>query len=264
MDILRRNGQRLRLLVLGLALVGLASSCSTPLREITYMHWVQTNAVQESTPLPDAYRIRPNDHLYIRVIGDDPQTTAFLNLNVGTQTSVTSSSTELITFTVDEQGAIWYPQLGEMKVEGLTVTELRDQIQEKVDHYIEGTSVQVKLVNRTITVLGEVRSPGMQQMTKNHLTIFEALGTAGDITDWGNRRNVKLVRETPEGRQVVELNLTAPDLVTSDYYYILPHDVIYVEPDKRVYGFKTLPFMSQVGLAPTTLSTIVLILNLLK
>jgi len=264
MNILHRNGQRLRLLVLWLALAGLAFSCTTPLREVTYMHGVQINTFQEATPLPDVYKIRPNDHLYIRVIGDDPQTTAFLNLNPGTQTSVSSTSTELITFTVDEQGAIWYPQLGEMKVEGLTVSALREQIQEKVDHYIEGTSVQVKLVNRTITVLGEVRSPGVQTMMKNHLTIFEALGTAGDMTDWANRQNVKLVRETPEGRQVVQLNLTAPDLLESDYYYILPHDVIYVEPSKRVYGFKTLPFMSQVGLATTTISTIVLILNLLK
>lgn len=264
MDKLCRNGQRLRLLVLWLALAGLAFSCTTPLREITYMHGVQTNAVQESTPLPDVYKIRPNDHLYIRVIGDDPQTTAFLNLNVGTQTSVSSSSTELITFTVDEQGAIWYPQLGELKVEGLTVTELRDQIQEQVNHYIEGTSVQVKLVNRTITVLGEVRSPGVQTMTKNHLTIFEAIGTAGDLTDWANRQNVKLVRETPAGRQVVQMDLTAPDLLASDYYYILPHDVIYVEPSKRVYGIKTLPFMSQVGLGTTVISTVVLILNLIK
>ena len=139
MDMQYSNGRRLRLLVLWLALAGLAFSCTTPLHKITYMHGVQTNAVQESTPLPDVYKIRLNDHLYIRVIGDDPQTTAFLNLNVGTQTSVSSSSTELITFTVDETGSIWYPQLGELKVEGLTVTELRDQIQEKVNHYIEGT-----------------------------------------------------------------------------------------------------------------------------
>lgn len=118
---------------------------------------------------------------------------------------------------MDEQGFISYPQLGEIKVEGLTTAQVRNIIQKKVNEYLESASVFVKLVNRNITVLCEVRNPGQKLMLKNQLTIFEALGTAGDITDYGNRRNVKLIRELPEGKHIVELDLTDSNLLTSPY-----------------------------------------------
>jgi len=136
---------------------------------------------------------------------------------------------ELITYLVDVEGKISYPQLGDIVVADKTVSEVRDIIQSKVDSYLESASVFVKLVNRNITVLGEVKAPGQKLMVKNQLTIFEALGTAGDITDYGNRLSVKLIRELPDGKHVAELNLTDPNIIYSPYYYILPHDIVYVE-----------------------------------
>src|SRR5690606_37368657 len=114
---------------------------------------------------------------------------------------------------VDSQGKIAYPQLGEIVVENLTVSDVRNIIQEKINKYLESASVFVKLVNRNISVLGEVRNPGQKSMVKNQLTIFEALGTAGDITDYGNRKNVKLIRELPDGKQIIELDLTDPNII---------------------------------------------------
>ncbi len=256
---------RKRLFFISLFLVMLATSCTTPLKEVTYLNTIQTNRDYTNGPIPDVYRIRPNDQLFIQVISDNPQDVAFLNV-VNTQRSMTSASStnsmELITYLVSEEGTIDYPYLGEMKVEGLTVSEVKALIQKEVDEYLKGAAVFVKQVNRTITVLGEVQRAGQQSMVKNKLTIFEALGTAGDLTDWGNHQNVKLIRETDEGKHVGELDLTDPNLINSPYYYILPHDVIYVEHRSKVYGAKNLNYATPISITTAILSLGVLVLNL--
>jgi len=246
-------------------LLFLAASCSTPLQEVTYLNGIQTDMTYQDGPLPEEYRIRPNDHLYIRVISDDPMNVAFLNL-MGTQmtTSTYSSNMELITFLVDEHGNITYPFLGEIEVEDKTVQEVQDLLQAKVDNYLENASVFVKLVSRTVTVLGEVKNPGQLTMEKTRLTIFETLGMAGDVSDYGNRRNVKLIRQLPDGKHVAELDLTNPDLINSPYYYILPHDILYVEHSTKIYGAKNMPYASPLNITASVISLGLLILNLFK
>lgn len=242
------------------------ASCSTPLHKVTYLNKIQTDQTHKNGPAPEEYRIRPNDQLFIQVISDDPLNAAFLNL-VNTQGNTgnlgsSANSLELITFLVDEHGIISYPQLGEIKVTGLTTAEVRDIIQSKVNQYLESASVFVKLVNRNITVLGEVRNPGQKLMVKNQLTIFEALGTAGDITDYGNRQTVKLIRELPEGKHVAELDLTNPDLLASPYYYVLPHDIVYVEHSTKIYGAKNMPYAAPLSITASVVSIGLLLLNL--
>ena len=241
-----------------------AISCSTPLREVTYLNGIETGRY-EDPPLPDEYRIRPNDHLYIRVIGADPDNVAFLNL-IGSQTSMIGSSynLELITYLVDESGNIHYPFLGEINVSNMTLAEVQESLQKKVDLYLQNASVFVKLVNRTITVLGEVGNPGKLSMVKSRMTIFETLGMAGDITDYGNYKNVKIIRELPEGRYVAEINLTDPDILVSDWYYLLPHDIVYVEHRTRIFGAKNLPYTSPLTITASVVSIGLLILNLFK
>lgn len=245
----------------------LLASCSTPLKELTYLNGIATDQTYNNGPAPDEYRIRPNDQLFIQVITDDPANAAFLNLVVPGRTTGTVGSTtnsmELITYLVDDAGKISYPQLGDILVEGKTVAEVRDIIQKKVEAYLESASVFVKLVNRNITVLGEVSQPGQKSMVKSQLTIFEALGTAGDITDYGNRKNVKLIRELPTGKYIAQLDLTDPDLIDSPNYYILPHDIIYVEHSTKVYGAKNLSYATPFSITATVVSIGLLILNLL-
>lgn len=241
-----------------------AASCTTPLKEITYLHNIGTGITYPGGPIPDTYQIRPNDLLYITVIGPDPTSVAFLNLSQTSGGSMGGSSLELVTYIVDEKGNISYPQFGTIHVAGLTVDQIRDEIQKRVNQYMEDSSVFVKLVNRTITVLGEVRSPGQHEMVKNQLSVFEAIGTAGDLTDFGNRRNVKLIRETPEGKVVNTIDLTDPNLISSPNYYILPHDILYVEHSSKVYGQKTMPFGSGFSLLFSTISTVLLLINYFK
>lgn len=252
----------------GVIFLLIITSCSTPLTELTYLNGITPDTTYSNGPMPKEYQIRPNDQLFIQVISDDPINAAFLNLT-NTQGSMgsmgnSSSSLELITYLVDDEGKISYPQLGELEVEGLTVQQVRDQVQKGVNKYLESASVFVKLVNRNITVLGEVGQPGQKLMVKNQLTIFEALGAAGDITDYGNRQNVKVIREFPEGKYVAELNLTDPNVIYSPYFYILPHDVVYVAHSTKVYGAKNLPYAAPLSITASIISIGLLILNLFR
>jgi polysaccharide export outer membrane protein len=246
-------------------LILLAASCTTPLKEVTYLNGINSGKDYPNGPVPDEYTIRANDQLFIQVISDNPLDVAFLNLNNASGASSMGSSTnsmELITYLVNEYGAIDYPYLGELKVKDLTIPEVKTLIQKEVDKYLTGAAVFVKQVNRTITVLGEVAQAGQQTMISNKLTIFEALGTAGDINDWGNRQTVKLVRETDTGKFIGELDLTDPNLINSPYYYILPHDVIYVEHRTKIYGAKNLSFATPVTIATSLVTIGLLIANL--
>ncbi len=227
------------------------------------MHGPEIDQAYPDLPIPESYTIRPHDQLFINVIGEDRKQTAFLNMS--TSAGMGGSNTEFYLYLVDENGNISYPQLRLLHVSGKTILEVQDLVQKRVDEYIIGTSVQVKLANRTFTALGDVGSPGLHTMSKNQLTIFEALGSAGDVTDYGNRKTVKLIREIPAGRKLAEIDLTDPTLLTSEYFYIQPNDVLYVEPNKyRVYSVKTLPWISQVTLGTSLVTTVFLILNLFK
>ncbi len=239
-------------------------SCSTPMQDLVYMNQIQTGKTYEKASFPDVYKIRTNDQLFIQVISEDPLNVAFLNIVSTERMSYSAGNTELITYLVDDAGNIAFPQLGEIGVAGLTVSDIRHKLQLQVDKYIENTSVIVKHVNRTLTVIGEVKRPGQQAMVKNQLTIFEALGAAGDVTDFGNRKNIKLVRETNDGTFVAAIDLTDPLIVYSPYYYVLPHDVLYIEPAKKVYGAKTMPFTTPFSMVLSVISTVLLIISISK
>ncbi|NLB25857.1 MAG: hypothetical protein GX820_04105 [Bacteroidales bacterium] len=245
-----------------------ATSCSTPLRKLTYLNGIESGLTYPNGPIPEEYRIKPNDQLFIQVISDEPGNAAFLNL-INTQGSFgsygsSSNSFELITYLVGEDGKISFPQFGDLLVEDLTVAEVRDIIQAGVDKYLESASVFVKLVNRNITVLGEVNQPGQKLMVKNKLTVFEALGAAGDITDYGNRQNVKLIRELADGKHIAQIDLTDPHVIFSPYYYIMPHDILYVEHNTKVYGAKNLSYSAPISITASIISIGLLILNLFK
>jgi len=255
--------KRLRLLLLISVLILAFTSCSTSKKKLTYTYEIETDQIYPNSISADAYLIKPSDHLYIVIMGDDPLNTAFLNLTTAVSGSA-GSNLELITYTVDEKGYINFPQLGALNVAGKTVLEIQDEMQERIQAYIENTSVFVKLVDRTITVIGEVNSPGIQVIYKNQLTIFEALATAGDLNDWGNRRDVKLFRNSDDGTEVVSIDLTDPELLSSEYYYIYPNDVVYVEHRTRVFGFKTLDYTTFFTIFLSLVTTAVLIVTFIE
>ena len=190
--------------------------------------------------LYDAH-IMPKDILTITVNTVNPEAAAPFNLIMRpTLTSATShlASTggSLQTYLVDNKGSIEFPVLGTLKVGGLTKSQCEKMIHDKIMPYLnanENPVVTVRMSNYKISVLGEVNRPGMFVVSNEKINILEALAQAGDLTIYGVRDKVKLIREDSEGmKEIHVLNLNDADIISSPYYYLQQNDIVYVEPNK--------------------------------
>lgn len=196
------------------------------------------NSYMDSLPMYDA-KIMPKDLLTITVNTSDPEAAAPFNLVVQSPINVarTSNLTQqpsLQQYLVNNEGFIDFPVLGRLKVGGLTKNQAEDLIREKLGDYLrEVPIVTVRMSNYKIAVLGEVARPGMFTVNNEKVNIFEALAMAGDLTVWGLRDNIKLIREDATGkREIINLNLNNAEIVTCPYYYLQQNDILYVSPNK--------------------------------
>ena len=196
------------------------------------------NSYQEMLPMYDA-KIMPKDLLTITVNTSDPEAAAPFNLVVQSPINVARSSNltqqpSLQQYLVNNEGYIDFPVLGRLQVGGLTKNEAENLIREKLGDYLkEVPIVTVRMSNYKIAVLGEVARPGMFTVNNEKVNIFEALAMAGDLTIWGMRDNIKLIRENANGqREIINLNLNNAEIVTCPYYYLQQNDIIYVNPNK--------------------------------
>lgn len=179
-----------------------------------------------------AYQLQAGDVLSIRVQSVQPALSDIFNVQGPQAFSADPGTLYLTGYPVDEAGTVNLPTVGRLKMQGLSLEQAQALVQQKVGAYVRDANVLVKLLSFKITVLGEVRTPGRYFIYNPQATVLEALGLAGDLTEFGNRENVKLVRQTAKGSEVVLLNLTDPNLLQSPYYYLLPNDALYVEPLK--------------------------------
>lgn len=210
----------------------------TAYRNVPYLQNPEVvNDFSGDLPLYDA-KIMPKDLLTITVNATDPLTAAPFNLTVQTSlnTSIsTVSQPTLQQYLVDNEGMIDFPVLGRLHVGGLTKREAEQMIQEKLKAYIvnERPIVTVRMANYKISVLGEVNRPGSFTVGNEKVNVLEALAMAGDMTIYGVRDDVKLIREDSYGeREIINLNLTNAGIVTSPYYYLKQNDILYVRPNK--------------------------------
>jgi polysaccharide export outer membrane protein len=142
------------------------------------------------------------------------------------------SSNYLYGYSVSDSGTIQLPVLGTIKIADLTINQCRDQIQKKTEIYLKDGIAVVKLLSFKVTILGEVKSPGVKTNLKDNLTLFEGIGLAGDLTDFAERTNVLLMRQTPDGVKSMRVNLQDKNLLFSEAYYLVPNDILIVEPRK--------------------------------
>lgn len=216
----------------------LLASCSS-YKSVPYLQNPEVvNEFDGILPLYDA-TIMPKDLLTITVNTTDPDAAAPFNLTVQTSINAARSSSltqqpSLQQYLVNNEGTIDFPVLGRIKVGGLTKNEAEDLIREKLSDYLnEVPIVTVRMANYKIAVLGEVARPGMFTVSNEKVNIFEALAMAGDLTIWGMRDNVKLIREDAIGkREIIMLNLNDAEIVTGPYYYLQQNDILYVNPNK--------------------------------
>lgn len=189
------------------------------------------------------YRIQIGDNLYIRVNSIDPKTSKFFQTDFPYLMNRTYQY--LNTYVVDEFGYISFSFIEKMNVVGMTVQEIQNNIQKKLDEYFKDATVFVKLVNFQVGILGEVNSPGNFTIEQDQITIYQALGLAGGITSFGNLTKVKLIRQTQSGSDLYLIDLTDNRLMESPYYYMMPNDVLYIEPrTAKSFVYEQFPYQS--------------------
>ena len=249
----------------------LASCGST--EKIPYMtdaDKISKESLAKATMIYEA-KIMPKDVLQISVNTTVPEAAAPFNLGsnagsgVTTVTGGTIQGATLQTYIVDKHGEIDYPVVGKLKVAGLTRVELQDMIKNKIHpaYITESPIVNVRFQNYKISVLGEVAHPGTYTLQNEQCTIFDALSLAGDLTIYGKRENVMLIRENGDGSKTISrIDLQKTDIITNpSIYYLQQNDVLYIEPNK------TKARTSKIGSAETftiaIVSTLISIATLL-
>ncbi|MCU4173899.1 polysaccharide biosynthesis/export family protein [Carboxylicivirga sp. N1Y90] len=209
-------------------------------------------------PEKSSYLIKPNDNLFIRVTSLDSRTSAFLNNDMGNSSSNIDNAmaASLVGYRVDLDGSINYPFVGKIYVANLTLDQIRDKIQLAVSKFIEESSVNVKLLNDNITIIGEVVNPGRFLLYAEEVNILEAISMAGDMTDFSNRKKVRLIRQDGDTKQMVVINTLDENIMFSPYYYLKPGDIVYVEPRRlKSWDLSAIP----IGLALTFINTTLLL-----
>ena len=241
-------------------------SCRTQREPIqNYLDKAKDSTATNVVNIPDAV-VQKNDLLSIKVysLSADPRVDAMYNLP---EQTVAGSSTTSATagFLVDNDGSIEYPRLGRIQVEGLTKNEVARIIKEKLDTILKSPSVIVRFLNYRVTVLGEVKSPGSFNVPTERVTIFEALGLAGDVTEFGNKRTVKIKRENNGQVAIQSIDLTVKDIFTSPYYHLQQNDVVFVEQTGRKLRLQEQQnVVTTIGIITGIVTTIALIINLTR
>lgn len=259
--------------LLSMAFAVLCVSCSSP-KNIAYIKNSDWIDLSKSAYLYDAH-IMPKDVLTITVNTVNPEAAAPFNLIVrstltNTSSAIGTSGGSLQTYLVANDGTIEFPVLGQLKVGGLTKSQCEKMIHDQILPYLnakENPVVTVRMANYKISVLGEVNRPGMFTVGNEKINIFEALAQAGDLTIYGVRDNVKLIREDANGRkEIFTIVLNDANLINSPYYYLQQNDIIYVEPNKvkaqnSTVGQTTSLWLSATGILVSLTS---LLYNILK
>ncbi len=226
----------IKTLFITIIILAMTASCGS-VKNVAYIKNSDSIDFMRSAYLYDA-QIMPKDILTITVNTVNPEAAAPFNLTVNTSLDPRATSnnySRLQTYLVDNTGCIDFPILGRIEVGGLTKSMCEKKIHDKILPYLnanENPVVTVRMSNYKISVLGEVGRPGMFTVGNEKINIFEALAQAGDLTIYGVRDKVKLIREHSDGhKEIYTLNLNDANIVNSPYYYLQQNDIVYVEPN---------------------------------
>jgi polysaccharide biosynthesis/export protein len=249
---------RFLVLIFLFSIIGL--SC-TRQKKMIYLQGAGTNdSTSQFTNQMSQYKIHVGDVLDIKVISLNKDITLLFNIDNETNLNNNNNEASLYFrgYTVSEKGVVTIPMLGEINAVGLSMEELQLTIQKKVDEMLKDAQVIIRFGGFKFTVLGEVKSPGMFYIYNNRLTILEALGRSGDITDYGNRTNILIIRPSETGTTTYRINLLDKNLLQDPNYYLTPNDVVYIEPIKTK-NWKL--NASNVSIILSSITTAILVIN---
>jgi polysaccharide export outer membrane protein len=205
-------------------------SC-VPIKELSYFNDI--NEIEGPVANPRTQKvIMPFDRIYIKVLSTDPQTSMIFNNSEEIRNSAEGSG--LLGYLVDEAGNINFPFTGKINVGNLNTAEAATKIQNALNEYVLNTTINVKFIDNQISVLGEVTNQGVYSFSQEKLNIYEAIAFGGGMTRYGNRKNIILIRQQAGKIEHHKLNLSDSKIASNDFYYVLPNDVIVVEPMKSL------------------------------
>lgn len=164
-------------------------------------------------------------------------------------------------YLVDKEGNIDFPILGTIKAGGLTISQLKELLKAKLDKYLQDPIINIRLLNYKITVLGEVGRPSTYSIPSERITVVDAIGMAGDLTIYGKRENILLIREENGKRNFIRLNLNSSKVFQSPYYYLKQNDIVYVEPNKSKVASSEEGQLRRITIATSVLSLLVVIIS---
>jgi polysaccharide export outer membrane protein len=261
---------KLKIILPVLLLIIIINSCTSQ-KKLAYLNNLPETDGEEkfAMEIPD-YKLQPRDVLYITVKAMTPDGTIrdFLTStqnNPSISIGQGESGGYIYGYDINSEGKIILPVVGEIIVSNFTLEETRKLLQAKAEKVFKDATVECKLLSFKFTVIGEVRAPGSYINYNNYLTVLEAIGRAGGIGDYGNRSKVLIVRPVNNGTKTFRLNLQDKQILSSEAYFLLPNDVVIVEPLKQKIFIMNLPTISFILTTVTsTITTTLLLINYLK
>jgi len=270
--------------IVGMILLSMAFCSCGDTRHITYMQGkfdtAKLSQIQISEPV-----FRKGDLVSIIVYSDNPTATALYNQSlvvVSTGSSGSSggngsgggsgslagttgaSSPTTPGYLVDDRGNIQFQGLGELHIDGLTKQQLRDLLDARLKDYLKNPYYTIRFMNYRFTMLGEIQHPGIFSIPGEHISLLEAIGMAGDLTFYGRRENVLVMRDSSGVRQWARLDLTKPEVLASPYYYLQQNDIVYIEANKKKVVASDQATVRNVSIAATIVSTLAIIYSIFR
>lgn len=214
----------------------------------------------------EEYKLSQTDKLFLRLYSPDSKTNTLFNGGIQGMQAMNSGGTgssELYTYTIDENGEIQLPVVGNVFLDGLTIREAKQKIQTAIQSVmLDECYLDLRITDRFFSVIGGSTN-GRYPIMREKMNIFQALALAGDISTFGDRGNIKLIRETVNGTTVSVFDIRSKDIINSDYYYIQPNDVIYIQDVPNQF-FSVTSFGNAMSTTFTTISFGALVFNIVK
>ena len=225
--------KRIKYLAMGISALLYLGSCASK-KDLVYFQGTELQSIdtihQNYSPV-----LKADDLLSITVSSIDIEAAIPFNLplaSINTNGVSATGSPQLQSYLIAADGSIEFPQLGTLYLAGLTRLQAIAFLKNKLTPYLQEPIVVLKILNFKVTVLGEVKSPGTYPVNNERITVVEALGLSGDLTIWGVRSNVLVIRETQAGKSYTRVDLTSAAMFDSPVYYLQQNDVVYIEPNK--------------------------------
>jgi polysaccharide export outer membrane protein len=264
------NNNAAKWIILGaFALILSLSSCVSN-KKIAYFQDIQSvsQAKLENAVVFTEPTIQPDDILNINIFTLNPQSGAIINQAASTPTLGGNTNSSLAAqgtgFLVDKNGDIELSLIGKLKVAGLTTYGARELIRDKATEVYKQPNVQLRFANFKVSILGEVNAPSSYTLPNEKVTILDALSLAGDLTIYGKRDNVLIVRDNNGKKEFARLDINSSSIFSSPFYYLKQNDVIYVEPNKRKVSASNSAQIQTIGVIASVISVIVLAISNFK